>query len=241
MDSDQDRVLRRYTALRRGGRLAPARRIDEELRASSARQAFILISTDSRMLSYVGRTLVDIDRELRRAAVLVRHRGSIDSLPRPITRREGGLEVLDAAPGSFEVVVTGFGVLSYVLLSSPVQTFLTLSALLGKFRTIELWLHQRHDPLARISARDALTVLKAFEGVSEARERLGPPTQMLTSRAKSAATEQAEPGNLVASATAEGDSGYAEIQLPEGGRVVGTRIVYARLRADGSTDVVIAE
>jgi hypothetical protein len=221
----------RYLRLRSRDGLIPAKRIDDELRATEANESFALVSVDSGRAYSVGQVLVELDRELRRAAALVQQSGKVESLPRPIPQREGGLEIIDAAPGSFDAIVQGVGVISVVLLSQPVQTLLTLSALIGKIRSIQVWLKQRNDPLARISARDALHVLKEFDAYSIAGGELG-PGRSLDAGGGSTVDKQ-----FAARATAPG----VRLDLPGGVRAQVTRIVYVRLNADGTRDFIVAE
>jgi hypothetical protein len=233
-------VEERYRRLRRSGRLAPARRLDEEIRGNKASGAYMLISVNSPAIYSAGIALADIDRELRRTAALISRR-SVDQLPRPVPLREGRLELVDAGPGSFEVVTTGVGVLSFILLSHPVQTFMTLGTLIGQVRSIQVWLRVRRDPLAKISAKDALAVLKAYRELPDAASDLGPPTQHLEARNPPTSDQtRSDDGSLIEGDVDAGPS-QARLELPGGIRISGTRIVYARQGLDGTSEVVVVE
>lgn len=70
-----------------------------------------------------SRLVADLDLAVRRAAALHRRllqRDQIESWPAPVRTHHGGLRLLDAQVGSFEVLMTVWGTLVAVATSSPI-------------------------------------------------------------------------------------------------------------------------
>jgi hypothetical protein len=154
--------LERVTELRRGGSLAPARRLDRLLSEREPAHTITIWQSPSTTAYEVGTELANYDRECRRAVALLRKRGRIEELPRPVAIRDGHFVIVDASASSLDLVIDAVGILGLVLLSDPVQLLLTADAILGRARSVRAWLHRRSDPLDGISARQAIQLLHEF-------------------------------------------------------------------------------
>jgi hypothetical protein len=220
--------LERVAAVRHSGLLAPARRLDMQLGRRDPVRTLTLWQSSSGSMYALGADLVAYDREARRAVALLRQRGRLTSWPRPIPERDGHFRVLDAGFGSLDLVIDGVGLLALALQSQPVQLLLTIDAIVGRARSLRAWVSRRSDPLAGISAGDALTVLRAYgeleASLGEAQASLELPPRRFES--PSPATESAPE---VTQATGQGV------------RVRGHRITHVRILPDGTVDVLVVE
>jgi hypothetical protein len=131
----------RYGYVRQRGALAPSRRFDELIRQFQPVDVQVLLHRDDVGATAVGRNLWLLDREVRRAAAIVRQR-PFRSFPRPLPPSRSGLRVADTRPGSLDLLLEPFGLVRDLLLSDPVQMTLTFFTLMGGVR----WLRARRRP-----------------------------------------------------------------------------------------------
>jgi hypothetical protein len=177
--------------------------------------------------------LADYDRECRRAVALLRLRGRIVHLPRPIPLRDGHLTVVDAAAGSVDLVIEAVGVVALVLTSNPVQLLLTADAILGKVRSVRAWMRQRSDPLAGVSARNALAVLREFGSIEDA-PGIGQADHVIRAKSKARHESYATDDLVLPEAG-------VDFQLTKDRRARGHRITHIRARPDGTIDILLIE
>lgn len=158
----------RYVRLRGSGALAEARRFDLRIRQAEWTRAEVLWRTDNQAATPASRELYRFDREMRRAAVIVRSR-EFRRMPAPLPLRDGRLEIRSAQVGSFELTFDAVGIVAMVLLSDPMQLALTTRALVGDALRVSGWLHGlSHDKApnavielpggGRVSARHRLEI-----------------------------------------------------------------------------------
>ncbi len=102
-------------------RLSALLRTDHEDGALGAVSVRIDLRSEESSSYALGETLVDLDRELRRAQAYIVGRKT------DVPRRKGELELLSAERGnSIDCVLAGFGGLAGLMLSDPIQLALTL-------------------------------------------------------------------------------------------------------------------
>ncbi len=137
-----------YLALRSSGAFAQARNLDARLREAAPVETQLLWHSPTASAYRVGADLQVLDRELRRAAAIVQGWQEDGALPRPITVRQGHLEIESSEAGSFDAVLAAVGIVSTVLLSDPIQCLLTAQALISAPFSLKAWLKRRHgDPI----------------------------------------------------------------------------------------------
>jgi hypothetical protein len=141
----QDSEESRYRALRASDAFARVRDLDAQLRLSEPIETELLWHSPTASAYRVGADLQVLDRELRRAAALVRDWRADRPLPRPVPAKEGGLEIESSSAGSFDAVLQAVGAVSVVLLSDPVQLLLTAQALISEPFSVKAWFKRRHD------------------------------------------------------------------------------------------------
>ena len=138
-----DPELARYRTLRSSPAFKQALELDERLRDRRPMETRLVWHSDSASAYAVGAGLSALDREMRRAAVIVGSWREDQPLPRPLPEKLGRLEIANTAPGSFEAVLSALGSLESVLLSSPVQLLLTVKELLSSAVHIRAWLGKK--------------------------------------------------------------------------------------------------
>lgn len=150
-------------ALRRlGGDLnAAGRRVEVALREvisrdRSAVHASLWVPSDQ--ASRVGRAVIVLDRELRRAARVVESDWAGASSFAPIDIARGGIALRQGSPGSFFLEGEAYGLLLTFLLSNPVQTALTVQQLLQNAFAVRGWLLRdggREELVLEVPAEEA--------------------------------------------------------------------------------------
>jgi hypothetical protein len=139
----------RYRALRAGRAYAQVRDLDARIRESEPVETELLWHSPTASAYRVGADLQVLDRELRRAAAIVREWQEDRPLPRPLPVQKGGLDIESSSVGSFDAVLQAVGAVSLVLLSDPVQLLLTAQALIAEPFSVKAWLkRKRADPAA---------------------------------------------------------------------------------------------
>jgi hypothetical protein len=142
-----------------------------------SRVTIILTSRSSRAVE-AGPLITTTDRELRRGVTILEPQsrypdrfkegdyyfGTPEDRPRPVSPKYGGLELADAVPSSFHMLVTAYGAVLSLLTSKPLQALTTVFALGQGIGSIRFWRHRKRDPLEGISARQALDVIRSFGG-----------------------------------------------------------------------------
>ena len=138
----------RYRALRSSPIYAQARELDVQLRQSAPIETQLIWHSPTASVYRVAYDLQVLDRELRRAAILVQGWNEDRPLPRPLPVKQGHLDIESSSAGSFDAALVAVGVMSMVLLSDPVQLLLTAQALMAAPFRIKAWLKRRHgDPI----------------------------------------------------------------------------------------------
>lgn len=126
-----------------------------------------------------------------------------------------GLRLVGAEPGSALLLLEPLGHLYNLLNADPVSVLLNAASLSGYVRTLSVYIRRQSDPLRGVTARQALTVLKEFQG--DMSTAFGPP--------------DATAGEVPLSITG-----------PDGTVVKGERrIDYVRQDADGSITWITAQ
>jgi hypothetical protein len=227
----------RVTSLRRGGLLAKARALEAQLEPADSTTTAILFEGSS--MYAAGVELAHFDRELRRAAAIVKTKGRLREFPRPLNLRHNTSRILEADSGSLDLIVEPLGAVAAILLSNPVQLLLTVDALISGGRRLHVWLHPNEDPLRGITAREALEVLKAFRAIDTP---LGEPTAVLEPTRKRAQdhggmakTRPYVPERYEAELTRQ------SLELPDGTVARARRIVHVRRRKNGKADYFLLE
>lgn len=121
----------------------------------------------------IGRRIAELDREVRRAATDTQHADSPTRVPRP---QDGGLAFVDAAPGSADILFDVFGFVRDVLASDALKVLLTAIGLTGAIGKVWGYLFRDRDPLAGVSGREVLEILRAYhelQGAPEGAEVIG--------------------------------------------------------------------
>ena len=143
----------RYRALRSGRAYEQARDLDARIRQSEPVETELVWHSPTASAYRVGADLQVLDRELRRAATLVRDWQEDRRLPRPLPVQQGGLDIESSSVGSFDAVLQAVGAVSMVLLSDPVQLLLTAQALIAEPFSLKAWLKRRRgDPIGPATA-----------------------------------------------------------------------------------------
>ena len=138
----------RYRALRSSRIYAQARELDVQLRQSAPIETQLIWHSPTASVYRVAYDLQVLDRELRRAAILVQGWHEDRPLPRPLPVKQGHLDIESSSVGSFDAALVAVGVMSMVLLSDPVQLLLTAQALMAAPFRIKAWLKRKQgDPI----------------------------------------------------------------------------------------------
>ena len=126
----------------------------------------------------IGRRIAELDREVRRAATDARQtdpNALVAKVPRP---QDGGLAFVDAAPGSADILFDVFGFVRDLLASDAVRVLLGAIGLTGAIGKVWGYLFKDRDPLAGVSGRQVLEILREYhemEGTPEGAEVIGEP------------------------------------------------------------------
>jgi len=252
MAEADEALWRRWVELQRRSEGSLIRDLDEVLGTREVERTTTILVFGETQVGPLGASLTELDRELRRTVATLDpvHAAGVDSIfiagmsseeienfyreklrrgrgrPRPVGTDRAGLKITGAEAGSTQFVVEALGLLVTVLISQPVNAFATALTFLDSWGHIRVWLGQRRDPLAKISARNALQVLREFQ-VDPGRT-LGP----------------SEP-NAVISVTPDDFDDHrpmkASIRLPDGTEVAGRRITHVRNNHDGTQDIIHVE
>jgi hypothetical protein len=156
-----DRILR-------GGEGENIRSYDQDIRSREPSEISLILTSQSSHMAYVGPLITTTDREFRRAVSIFRsdsyYLGEPGRRPRPISQNYGGLEITDVAFGSVHMLLTAYGEVLSLLTSRPLQALTAVLTVGQSAGTIRLWRQRKRDSLAGMSARQALDVLKEFNG-----------------------------------------------------------------------------
>jgi hypothetical protein len=207
----------------------------------------ILTSRSSRMTD-VGRIIARTDRELRRAATILRsngyYLGTEWDRPKPISPDSGGLTLSDAIPGSFHVLLEAYGKIQSLLMSKPLQALTALLTLEQGFSNIRFWPRRTKDPLAGISARQALEVLKAYGGDTGRLMRGDSPNLVIEIDKAEEEREVFRHPNLPEDIALAGTSSpLAEVRVSRSGEVIirGQRMTCILDHSDGSQSIIFLD
>jgi hypothetical protein len=145
---------------------------DEAIEAHPAVATTTVLTIRSSRLSRIGSTATTIDRELRRAAVILgydgmRHApalGAPGARPRPLPANRGGLRVIGADSGSLHLIVEAYGALVSMLTSQPVSAFVTLLTLAQGTGSIRTWLGRKPRELERAAAQEEVALIRDLDG-----------------------------------------------------------------------------
>lgn len=250
---EHDRSLMQHIdSLLQGEEASLAGHLDRALGEKDCESSFTLLALAQIEAGRVAARLSELDRELRRCVALlapitaadidsiwVRRRSEEevdtaiarrlrrqDRLPLPVAIERGGLYIRGASSGSLNFLIEGASAVAALLASQPVTTFLALLGLFDKWGRIRVWLSKRSDPLAKMSAKDALAVLKAFERGS---------AQIIDWETPDHDIE------IGTTRTTDHRRRAGVVTLPDGTHVIGRRILHVRKNADGSQDILHVE
>ena len=144
------------------------RNYDQAIASREASDISVILTSSSSDMTQVGSLISTTDREFRRAVAIFDpdyyYLRESQAYPRPISPNYGGLEIVDAAPGSFYMLLKAWGAVESLLTSKPIQALTAAVTLSQGFGTIRFWQRRKKDPLEGISARQALDAIKAFGG-----------------------------------------------------------------------------
>jgi hypothetical protein len=217
--------------------------------------SLILTSRSSRMTD-IGSLITRTDREIRRAVTIFAsepyYLGERYNRPRPISPNYGGLEVADATPGSFHMLLEAYGEVVSLLTSQPLQALIAALTLGQSAGSIRLWRRRKKDPLAGMSARQLLEVLNEFNGNTTRIMRGQDPDLEIDTQ------ETEDEAQLSFPVTTQGvplpppfpdmPHGVAVPPAPSGPAnqsgafiVKGRRITYIRNHPDGSQDIIYVD
>lgn len=233
------------------------RRFDEVMAADPSTEFSLILTSRSSRLADIGSLITRTDREIRRAVTIFGsepyYLGERYNRPRPISPNSGGLQIADSIPGSFHMLLEAYGEVVTLLTSLPLQALISALTLGGSAGSIRLWFRRRKDPLAGMSARQLLEVLKEFEGdTARLMEGQDPDLKVDTQE-----TEDEEQLSMIAPMDPLGVAYPAlDPEMPEyvappgpptpadqpGGFIVkGRRITYIRNYPDGRQDIIYVE
>ena len=137
--------------------LARAAQLDRAMREQGPAETYLFWEFDPPLLSEVGYRLIEFDREARRET----GRGSGDegARPRPLRIGEAGFRVVDASPGSLDLLVQAIGATEQVLRSDPVQFVIQVIGAIQAIRAVRSWIGRRGKVDGPITAADCKKIL----------------------------------------------------------------------------------
>jgi hypothetical protein len=217
---------------------------DDEMASEPLANFSLILSSRSSRMADIGPLMTRTDREIRRAVTIFSsepyYLGEEGNRPRPISSNYGGLQVADAALGSFHMLLEAYGEAVTLLNSKPLQALIALLTLGGSAGSISLWLRSRKDPLAGMSARELLEATKESGGDTTRLMRGHHPNLKIETREtedemqSSARVEEAL--DVVPSLVIPGQEGRFS-----GAVLTGRRITYVRNYPDGSQEVIYVD
>ncbi len=149
-----------------------AAQLDGEWRARGPGETYLYWEFDPPLLSEVGYRLVEFDKEARRESA--RGSGEAADRVRPLRIGEAGFRVVDASPGSLDLLVQAIGVTDQVLRSDPVQFIIHVIAGVQAIRAVRSWIGRRGKIDGKISAEACREILAAADGQSVGWDDQGP-------------------------------------------------------------------
>jgi hypothetical protein len=233
------------------------RNYDREMKSREPADVFLVLTSRSSRMINVGPIITTTDRELRRAVAIFGYRSSYGfydyefgeenyyylgsgsgDRPRPIPPDYGGLELADAVPGSFHMLATAYGQVLSLLTSKPLQALTSVVALGQGVGSIHFWRRRRKDPLAGISARQALDVIKSFGGNPAVLMEGDEPNLEIEVQAASDEDSFVAHGKPLHEAPPAPPSIADEINRFGESVIKGRRITFIRNYSDGTQDIV---
>ncbi len=140
-----------------GALLAQAAELDRAMRERGPGETYLFWELDPPLLSEVGYRLVEFDREARRES---RRDGSdVEDRVRPLRIGEAGFRVVDASPGSLDLLVQAVGATEQILRSDPVQFVIQVVAAVQAIRAVRSWIGRRGRIDGQITAADCRKIL----------------------------------------------------------------------------------
>jgi hypothetical protein len=152
--------------------LAQAARLDSALRERGPAETYLFWEFDPPLLSEVGYRLVEFDKEARRESG--RGSGEHADRGRPLRIGEAGFRVVDASPGSLDLLVQAIGVTEQIIRSDPVQFVIHVIAGFQAIRAVRSWIGRRGTIKGKITAEDCRNILAAAEEQSVGWDDHGP-------------------------------------------------------------------
>lgn len=229
------------------------REIEQSMRSGGEAETTTLLTNNNSRLASIGSLLTRLDREMRRAATILGTRpdaappyflGGPGFRPRPISSTEGGLLVVDARPGSLNLLIEAYGTVVTLLTSQPVLALTTALTLGQQSCAMRVWIRDRI--ISR--ANDSRIAIDDMERVRGDLNRPGrrPPSFELDIRRS--ADEQVSVENrdaalgLVRGATPilPPRSDIAHLAM---GQLMasGSKVTVLRTYADGTQDLILVE
>ncbi len=140
-----------------GALLTRAAALDRAMRDGGPGETYLFWEFDPPLLSEVGYRLIEFDREARRESR--RGSGDVGDRPRPLRIGEAGFRVVDASPGSLDLLVQAVGATEQVLRSDPVQFVIQVVGAIQAIRAVRSWMGRRGRVEGPITAADCRTIL----------------------------------------------------------------------------------
>ena len=140
-----------------GTLLTRAAELDRAMRERGSGETYLFWEFDPPLLSEVGYRLIDFDREARRESR--RGSGEAGDRPRPLRIGDAGFRVVDASPGSLDLLVQAMGATEQILRSDPVQFVIHVVAAIQAIRAVRSWIGRRRRVEGPITAADCRTIL----------------------------------------------------------------------------------
>jgi hypothetical protein len=137
--------------------LALAAQLDSALREQGPGETYVFWEFDPPLLSEVGYRLIEFDREARRETG--RGSGDAGDRLRPLRIGEAGFRVVDAGPGSLDLLVQAIGATEQVLRSDPVQFVIQVIGAIQAIRAVRSWIGRRGKVDGPITAADCRKIL----------------------------------------------------------------------------------
>jgi hypothetical protein len=142
------------------------------LRERGPGATYLFWEFDPPLLSEVGYRLIEFDREARRETG--RESDGAGDRPRPLRIGEAGFRIVDASPGSLDLLVQAIGATEQVLRSDPVQFVIHVVAAIQAIRAVRSWIGRRGGVEGTITAADCRKILADAGGQSVEWDDHGP-------------------------------------------------------------------
>lgn len=149
--------------------VARAVQLDDAMREKGPGETYLFWEFDPPLLSEVGYRLIEFDREARRETAP--GDGGPGDRPRPLRIGEAGFRVVDASPGSLDLLVQAIGATEQILRSDPVQFVIQVIGAIQAVRAVRSWIGRRGKLDGTITAAACRRILAEAGDQAEAGEQ----------------------------------------------------------------------